>query len=320
MKLSIVIPVYNVEDYITKCLESVINQGLEQNDYEIIIVNDGSPDHSMDVVADFVESHKGLNVKVINQQNSGVGAARNKGLSAATGKYVFFLDSDDWIEPNCIPALIEYADNNNLDVLCFAGQYVYPDGKTSLLKVSHEESGKIYNGEDFICVVGMSSSSNMSLYSIQYLRNNGVRYYEGILYEDREFTPRSYVLADRIAYVNKICYNYYFKRQNSITNSKNYSRYSKDYLKVADSLCSFAEEHFRNNERVFKKFMEFVMISFTRSIVYNTGSVPYSAYKSKHYYPFDLDNIQDQRIVKKGRLANISLRMFHICSKILHKS
>ena len=96
--------------------------------------------------------------------------------------------------------------------------------------------------------------------------------------------------------------------------------YIEKILKVADSLCSFAEEHYRNNERVFKKFMEFVIISFTRSIVYNTGSVPYSAYKSKHYYPFDLDNIQDQRIVKKGRLANISLRMFHICSKILHKS
>ena len=92
-KLSIIIPIYNVEQYVRACLESVFRQGLADDDYELILVNDGTQDRSMEVIADLLAAH--TNVTVINQENQGLSVARNNGLERATGEYVMFLDSDD---------------------------------------------------------------------------------------------------------------------------------------------------------------------------------------------------------------------------------
>ena len=91
--LSIVLPVYKVEDYIRACLESIFRQGLPDSEFEVILVNDGTPDKSIDVVSDFVDLHG--NVTVINQENQGVSCARNTGLARAKGEYVYFMDPDD---------------------------------------------------------------------------------------------------------------------------------------------------------------------------------------------------------------------------------
>ena len=99
MKLSIIIPMYNVEPYIEKCLLSCLNQNIPHADYEIIVVNDGSPDGSLGIARRIASTVD--NMLIVSQENGGLSAARNKGLSYAKGEYVWFVDSDDWIEENC---------------------------------------------------------------------------------------------------------------------------------------------------------------------------------------------------------------------------
>ncbi len=117
-KYSIIIPVYNVEKYIKKCLDSVFSQ--TDKDFEVIVVNDGTKDNSMDIV-------KKYDVKIINQKNQGLSAARNLGFEVAKGDYLWFVDSDDWLRDNSLAEVIEYIINLKFDVLSSALMYCYDD-------------------------------------------------------------------------------------------------------------------------------------------------------------------------------------------------
>ena len=110
-KLSLIIPMYNVELYIEKCLNSCINQDLSADEYEIIIVNDGSKDNSLSIAESIAQKHN--NVRIITQTNGGLSSARNTGLINSRGEYIWFIDSDDWIEPNVLKELYTTASNNN---------------------------------------------------------------------------------------------------------------------------------------------------------------------------------------------------------------
>lgn len=98
MKLSIIVPVYNVEQYLPKCVSSLLNQGLKDEDYEILLINDGSTDHSLSLCTDYAERY--ANIRVFSQPNSGVGIARNKGIDNALGEYIAFVDSADYLLQN----------------------------------------------------------------------------------------------------------------------------------------------------------------------------------------------------------------------------
>ena len=131
MKLSIIIPIYNVSKWLGRCLASVRNQGLNLEDYEIVAVNDGSTDDSMAVLESFrkKESENGIegNWTIVSQKNKGLSAARNAGLKVAKGTYIWWVDSDDYLEPCCATKLLERADKDRLDVLCFGLQLVNED-------------------------------------------------------------------------------------------------------------------------------------------------------------------------------------------------
>ena len=121
MRLSIVIPVYNVELYIRKCIESVLCLPFSKSDYEIIVVNDGTPDNSMDIVKEY-ESYS--NIHIISQENKGLGGARNTGLRSAKGEWVYFLDSDDSIDYHSFITLFQKAcDDESVDIII--GDYDY---------------------------------------------------------------------------------------------------------------------------------------------------------------------------------------------------
>ena len=115
MKLSIIVPVYNVEKYIRLCMESIFKQGLDENDYEVIIVNDGTPDKSMEMITDIIVAHQ--NIHVINQENQGLSVARNNGIAAAKGEYIQFLDSDDLLIDNSLPYLLDKATSLKADLV-----------------------------------------------------------------------------------------------------------------------------------------------------------------------------------------------------------
>ena len=135
IKISIVIPIYNVEHYIGRCAESVLNQKLSKDEYEVIFVNDGTKDNSVEVLNKAIDFEKYPNFYVYNKENGGLSSARNFGLDKAHGDYVWFVDSDDWIEPNCLAKIVKKLNEINPDIL-----YIYAD---------EYEGNEVYKRGDF---------------------------------------------------------------------------------------------------------------------------------------------------------------------------
>lgn len=133
-KVSIIIPVYNVEKYIRQCLESVINQTYKN--IEIIVINDGTKDGSMKIVEEYLEDKR---IKIINKNNGGLSSARNKGIEEATGEYIYFLDSDDWIEKDTIEVLVK----NSKDVDIIEANFFYFDEITKIKEKNKDISDDI---------------------------------------------------------------------------------------------------------------------------------------------------------------------------------
>lgn len=236
MKFSIIIPVYNVEKYLRECLDSVLNQTFA--DWNAICVNDGSTDGSAAILEEY--GNKDNRFRIISQPNGGLSAARNTGLKAATGEYVLFLDSDDWIEDNALEILSNDLDDE--DMLCFSGRRyferkgLYHDA--DMLKERSYVSGMDYYNENalqsrdfaFVCVV-------LRAYRRTFLIENCLWFKEGIYHEDNLFTPIACYYAKKVRQVSDCLYDYRV-RANSITTTGNVKRL-RDLTGTANSLASF---------------------------------------------------------------------------------
>ncbi len=229
MKLSIIIPAYNVEHYIEKCLNSCIKQDIPEGDYEIIVVNDGSPDDSLAIANRIAAKVK--NIKVISQENGGLSVARNTGLSIAQGEYVWFVDSDDWIEENCLAALTKYM--NGVDVIHIGHNLVYSS------RIVANTPRELKEGEDII-KRGFLRPAPFYIMRRQFLKDNNLTFKEGIYHEDTEFTPRMLYLSSSLKIYQHNLYHY-LQRENSITTTVNPKR-GFDLLIVAESLYKFRKD------------------------------------------------------------------------------
>lgn len=232
MKLSIIIPVYNVEQYISICLDSVVNQvNVSYNDYEVIVVNDGSPDNSINIINKY--NWKGCYHKVISQDNKGLSCARNKGLEYARGEYVWFIDSDDYITENAIAEIISLAEE--VDIINIGYEDIVNGNRAQMYIPNEYTEGK----KHLIC--GYLQPAQFHIFKKDFLDRWNLRFLKGIYHEDAEFTPRSLYLATTINNIRKPLY-LYRKHEGSIMNTVNPKR-AFDNLIVADSLISFSNEH-----------------------------------------------------------------------------
>lgn len=307
MKLSIIIPIYNVESYIDLCLKSCLKQDLKAEEYEIIVVNDGSRDNTVSIVKKYQEQYS--NIKLFNRVNGGQAAARNTGLREAKGEYIWFVDGDDHILENCLKSLLNKAFQNSLDILCFNFKHEYPDGRMEDYKVKMKEDGKVYGGRDFITFVDMLEVPWIALYRREFLQKNNLSFLEGILHEDQEFVPRAYCLAEKIEFVDFPVY-YYFQRDGSSMRSKSTSKRCLDLLTVADSLYSFTLNNFEKKTPAYNSMMRRVYFSVTQSLaIYSKDVVSLTEYKKKPYYPMDT-SILKGLMKYKIMLANASLRLY----------
>ncbi len=201
MKFSIIVPVYNVEQYLEQCLESLRAQ--DYKDYEVICINDGSTDGSREVLTRWESLY--AQMRVIDRENGGLSATRNTGLKAVTGDYVVFVDSDDWVESTMLSRLAASIDNE--DMLCFACRRTDNEATDSLSK--EQSSGWDYYNHHalehrevpFVCVW-------QRCYRRQFLLDNGLSFREGILHEDNEFTPRVCLKAKSVKVIPDVLYNY----------------------------------------------------------------------------------------------------------------
>lgn len=258
MKLSIVIPVYNVERYIEKCLLSCINQDIQASDYEIIVVNDGTPDNSMTIVENIAKSH--CNIKILNQENQGLSVARNNGFEIATGDYVWFVDSDDWIEENCLRRITNEL-TDNIDILQLQYRLAYDD--SALNKDCYTIIDRCVSGFDQTCNGGLPAPAQFCIYRANFLRDNNLSFVKGIYHEDSEFKPRAVYLAEKIMSDNIVSYNYYQRQSGSITSSFSIKR-ANDIICVCNSLYDFSQ----NLPSSIKKFF-YSQIALDLNTLYN---------------------------------------------------
>lgn len=223
MKVSIIIPVYNVEKYLEECLDSAVGQTLKE--VEIICINDGSTDSSEEILNNYKKNYS--NIKIINQENKGLSSARNSGLKIAKGEYIYFLDSDDYIDLKAMEICYEEAKTNKLDILTFDAECFVDDGySANVVAENYDRSNilgsKVMDGEEFYIYSnekgGYRAPVWLNLYRRKYIENNKLYFYDGILHEDEIHTIESYIKANRIKYIN----NKLFRRRirsNSIMTS-----------------------------------------------------------------------------------------------------
>lgn len=246
--LSIVVPAYNVERELEKCIESCLKQDILQESYEIIIVNDGATDNTLQVATDIAAKYEC--VSVVNQKNMGLSGARNTGLKYAKGKYVWFIDSDDYIKPNVLGNMIMQADDNNLDCLFFRLQRVFDDDCFRSEVDDYEcvqpnvTRNVILSGRDAILQGYNPSSVCAILFNVEFLRKYSLQFMLGIYHEDAEFTYRMISKAQRVMFVSEAPY-LYFTHAGTMTRSKNVKSLIKnriDDIIVAQSYLKLAQE------------------------------------------------------------------------------
>jgi heptose III glucuronosyltransferase len=200
INLSIVIPVYKVEQYLPQCLDSVFSQNLKN--CEVICVNDGTPDNSRVILADYQKNYPDL--VIIDRENGGLPAARNSGLHIARGKYIYFLDSDDFLYPDVLTIMQRFAFDHDLDIACFNvlknGVLPYFDIKTELPipLTGIDYYKKNYDLNNFF----PPSPVWMMLFKLKFLRINTLSFKENIEHEDEEFSPRAFFYAERVGCLN----------------------------------------------------------------------------------------------------------------------
>ena len=247
--VSIIVPVYNVERYIEKCLGSLINQSYKN--IEIICVNDGSPDNSRDIIESLMKSDG--RIRLIDQQNQGLSGARNTGLDAAQGEYVMFLDSDDWIDPETCETAVDEIKKENAQLVMWS--YVREFPSHSLQKHIFDGERIVFEGESMTAlhkrIAGLTGSELSDpgnadsavtawgkLFKSDVIKNNGCRFTDTKLIgtEDALFNLEAFCYIKKAVFVDR-CFNHYRKdNKSSLTNSYNknlYPRWQELYNRMA---------------------------------------------------------------------------------------
>lgn len=235
-KLSIIVPVYKVEQYINKCIDSILNQTF--TDFELILVDDGSTDNCGKICDKYAK--KDERVRVIHKENSGLSDARNTGIEVATGEIIGFIDSDDWIEPCMYAEMLNYMEENNLDIVCADTNQV-KEGKVKF-KPRYSKN-KIWSRNEAICEILNGTLDNAAWNKI-YKRNviGDVRYPKGRIYEDVATTYKFIYNSQKVGYISKAYYNY-LKRKGSIVASGFNSKSRYDCFLGYRERLNFAKEH-----------------------------------------------------------------------------
>lgn len=241
--LSIIIPMYKVEDFIAECLQSILRQDCRNIgfDYELILVDDGSPDNCVKVAQSILSR---LPYKLIRQSNSGQGAARNAALEVATGEFVWFVDADDWISDDSFAALADI-DTAGLDAIAI-NAVDEVEGARSRINFG-ETAGSIVSGLDALTSGTFLYGPPFTIYCREFLNRHSLRFLPGVYYEDNEFTPRAYYRARRIYRLDRVLYHVRINMQ-STTRCANPKRYF-DLFTVASRLSKFSDSEVEKRHR-----------------------------------------------------------------------
>ena len=246
MKISTIVPIYNSEKYLKKCIDSIINQSIGFENIQLILVDDGSTDRSKSIIDQYIKKYK--NITYIYQKNSGQASARNKGLKVACGEFISFVDSDDYIEKNMYLELYDIAKQKKCDIVTCDYMYIY-----DMYKKYGSFNFTTNSNRNFII---MNTGPCNMIIRTKVLIDTQFEFPEGIIYEDLAVIP-SLGIDSKIFHLEKPLYNYLI-RKNSTMNLKKYNLKMEDIFESLDHLYAIFSR--KNAQKKYKEELEFLYI------------------------------------------------------------
>ena len=247
--ISIIVPIYNVEKYLEKCIESILHQTYEK--FELILVDDGSPDSCGKICDDYSKNDR--RIKVIHKKNGGLSDARNAGIEIAKGEYIGFIDSDDYISPDMYKELLDGCLKNQADI-AMCGRYIVSEGYEVLKEEFIIDGLEKYSSKTAIGKLLLWDSCDSAAWDKLYKKSlfEGIQYPIGVMSEDYDVTSRLFAKANRIIHVGKALY-YYVQRNGSITKQR-FNRNRFETIYQVYNLASFVNSSYpelKDNARYF---------------------------------------------------------------------
>lgn len=273
--VSVVVPVYKVEEYLDKCVRSIRRQTYP--DLEIILVDDGSPDRCKEMCDGYAAEDE--RIHVIHKENGGLGDARNAGIQKASGKYLLFVDSDDWIHEALVERAVETAEEHGADIVLFDYVGVEENGSRGEVFSAGVPSGRVLSARDEPGLIMRSCSAVNKLYRREFWEGAGLSFAKGRYYEDLGTIPKLMGLAERIIYRKEVLY-YYLFRGGSIMHSVDFQKNYEDRTAAADGVLGFYKEH--DLWEQYERELEYLVFENTyfvpsKEIVLNDRKSPYLA-------------------------------------------
>lgn len=272
--ISIIMPVYNVEKFIEQSLESVFFQ--KNQNYELIIIIDGATDNSQQLVSKVVEKKNNLNVRVIETENRGLSAARNKGIFESKGKYIYFFDSDDYLDQNFLSTVVPIIENGKVDIVLFN----YREIEQESMKIVSERVSDVCGKFSSESLIDKYLDGEVQNYAWSYIAKkdiyvqNNILFPEGRAYEDITVLPKVIFFANNINVINTILYNYRI-RANSITNETETGKtvkYLNDYLVNIKENRTWMLQNFNKNKwkKIYSYYLNHLFQIFMIATTYKT--------------------------------------------------
>lgn len=332
MKLSIIVPIYNVAPYLRKCVDSLLAQDI--SDYEIILVDDGSTDDSGTIADEIVKEAMGNGqwaidnesnrqspiansptLRVIHQENAGLSAARNTGIAAAIGDYIMLVDSDDYLQPNVLGALMEQVRRDNLDVLRFRYQNVRESGD-AFAPYKDMTNYNDYSSTPTDGLTFLNERMGTQCYAVQFLVRREIvlleQFTPGIYFEDTDWTPRMLLRAERVASTDLVVYNYLWREGSITLSQKDIAKQRKqlqDKMRLLERLNKWGDQV--ADRRWFDSMISSLVVNVVgiiASTFYDERKEYIRQIKALDILPITTYHIAP-RAQKKVKLINMSLRL-----------
>ena len=323
--VSVIVPVYNVEKYLEECLDSLERQTLEN--IEVILVNDGSTDGSRQIAQEYMD--RDARFRLIDRENGGLSAARNSGIENATGKYLYFLDSDDYLADTALERLFQRAEENSLDVLQFSA-YDFEDSKDYEIEWNiYKYKGtypNVYTGIQLLNRVrqyeeGLHPSCCLIFTRRSIIEENRLRFYEGIIHEDNLFHWLLLAVCSRVSIWNEPLYYRRYNRQGSITAAPQYYHVWKSLLLSGLAADQFFYSHSNLiGTDIDQDYHAFLILGLRLGYVHLGKSIRKSKEAKK------LRKIEKRLLLKWRKRISINMfiygffpRFCQLCGRIMHK-